>query len=176
MNIFDLLMLGVEVSIALAGFAGIIATYQFRDGKNIKRGRIGALTVIVQFSFFPALACSLALCLQTFGVSGEKLWVVCSWLGAAIYSYAMYGTAMAMRGGLTTTASRMIFLLLQSVGVLIIGINVLNALGIIFQKVPGPFIVGVFYGLAVASFMFSRLLLRPLWRVVRLQERVDSAL
>ncbi|MFT7289501.1 MAG: hypothetical protein ACI87W_003636 [Halieaceae bacterium] len=170
MDIFELLMMGVEVSIALAGFAGIIATFQFTGSENINRGRVGALTVIVQFSLFPALACSLALCLKTFEVSGEQLWVVCSWFGAAIYSYAMYGTAKAMRGALTTTASRMIFVVLQGVGVLIIGLNVFNALGIVFQNEPGPYIVGVLYGLAVASFMFARLLLRPLWRAVRLQE------
>ena len=46
-DVFDLLMVGVEASIALAGFAGVIATYQINDVTRIRRGAVVGLTAIV---------------------------------------------------------------------------------------------------------------------------------
>jgi hypothetical protein len=175
MDISELLMMGVEVSIAIAGFAGIIATYQFREESNIRRAPVGALTVIVQFSLGPALACAFCLALQAFGMVGDDLWAACSWLGVAIYGYAMYGVSRAMGGALSKVSAKVIFVSLQGVGSLILVSNGLNALGIIFQKEPGPYIAGIFFALSVAAFMFSRLLLRPLWRVVQASEGSNSA-
>ena len=42
MNVFDVLILGAELSLALAGFAGIIATFQFRDSFTDSRRTAGS--------------------------------------------------------------------------------------------------------------------------------------
>ena len=43
MEVTDLLILSAEVSVALAGFAGIVATFQFRDAKKVKRAELVGL-------------------------------------------------------------------------------------------------------------------------------------
>ena len=47
MEVFDVLILGAELSMALAGFAGIIATFQFRDTEKIRRADVVGLSIIV---------------------------------------------------------------------------------------------------------------------------------
>ena len=39
MDVSDIMLVGVEASIVLAGFAGIIATYQINDATRIRRTR-----------------------------------------------------------------------------------------------------------------------------------------
>ncbi len=64
----------------------------------------------------------------------------------------------------------MLFVILQGLGALVALAMILNALNIVFHRQPGPFIAGIIYALGVASYMFSRLLLLPLWRIVKEQE------
>jgi len=50
METFDVLILGAKLSIALAGVAGIITTFQFRDGVKMSRPDAMSLTMIVSYS------------------------------------------------------------------------------------------------------------------------------
>lgn len=54
-------------------------------------------------------------------------------------------------------------------------INVMNASDIFFHREGGPFIAGIVWALILAGFMFSRLLLQPIWRNVRIQEAARLA-
>ena len=49
----------------------------------------------------------------------------------------------------------------------------LNAAGLVFDRQPGPFMAGAVYGLSLAGIMFSRLLLMPLWQIVRDLEKEE---
>ncbi len=172
MNVFDILLLSVEVSIALAGFAGIIATFQINNVKMVRRSTVGALTVVVQFSLLAALSCGICLSLSAFGVMDKALWAATSSFGAVIYSIAMYASIKLMRGAITNRSNMFIFVLLQGIGTLVVLALTLNVLDIVFHREPGPLIVAILYALSVAGYMFSRLLLIPLWRIVREQEAV----
>ncbi len=174
MEVFDILLVGIEASIALAGFSGVIATYQISDVTKVRRNAVAGLTVIVQYSLLAALACAIPLLLQTFGVKGETLWVISSVIGAIFMSSAAYGIARSIRGGIAKKSSRLLYLSLQTLSVLVALALVLNALDLVFHREPGPFVAGVVYALGVAGIMFSRLLLLPLWRIVREQEDADS--
>ena len=57
----DLLLVGIEVSVAFAGFAGVIATFQFSDPTKINRGNIMGLTMIVDFGLVCAFSSTLPL-------------------------------------------------------------------------------------------------------------------
>jgi hypothetical protein len=173
-DVFDLLMVGVEASIALAGFAGVIATYQINDVTMVRRGPVGALTVIVQYSLMAALTCGVCLCLSAFGLTGKDLWATSSLVGATLIMIGAYNIAKLMSGAITKRSIKMLFLSLQGIGVIITLALILNALDLVFHREPGPFIVGIMYALSVASYMFSRLLLLPLWRIVHEQEARDS--
>ena len=78
----DLLLVGAEVSVAFAGFSGIIATFQFRDATLIKRGDIVALTMIVQFSLLCAFFSVFPVLLSIFGIDGTTVWSISSALVA----------------------------------------------------------------------------------------------
>jgi uncharacterized membrane protein len=58
----------------------------------------------------------------------------------------------------------------QGLGALVALALILNAMNIVFHRQPGPFVAGIIYALGVANYMFSRLLLLPLWRIVKEQE------
>ena len=174
MYAFDLLLIGVEVSIALAGFAVVIATYQVADVTRVRRGPVTALTVVVQYSLMAGLACGFCLCLSAFGVNGKILWTASSLVGAAFTLSGAYTSARNMRGAIEKKSSQLIFLLLQGLGALVAFAMILNALDIVFHREPGPLVGGVIYALSVAGYMFYRLLLLPLWRIVREQEEANS--
>lgn len=114
----------------------------------------------------------ICLSLSAFGVMDKALWAATSLIGAVFYSIAMYGSAKVMRGAITNRSSKLVFVSLQGIGALIVLALILNALDIVFHREPGPVIVGILLALSVAGYMFSRLLLIPLWRIVREQEAV----
>jgi len=173
MEVFDILLVCIEVSIALAGFAGVIATFQINNVTRIRRGAVAALSVVVQYSLLAALACVIPLLLHTFGVQGETLWVICSGVGAILVASMAY-SASSMKGAITKTSSRLLYLLLQGLGALVVLANILNAFDLAFHRGPGPLVAGIVYALSVAGIMFSRLLLLPLWRIVHEQEDANS--
>ena len=167
MDISELLQLGIEASIALAGFAGIIATYQTSEGRTLRRGSVAAVTVITRCSLLVGLACAMTLLLQTFGVEGPTLWVISSVVGAVMMASVAFSIARSMKGATYKKYSRLLYLMLQGLGVLVVVSLFLNAAGLVFDREPGPFIAGAVYGLSLAGIMFSRLLLIPLWQIVR---------
>ncbi len=174
MEVFDLLLVCIEVSIALAGFAGVIATYQINDVTRVRRSTVAGLTMIVQCSLLVALVCAISLVLHTFGVKGETLWVISSVIGAIVSAVMAYGFARSMRGALAKKSSWLLYLFLQGLCALVTLAMILNAADLVFHREPGPFVAGIVFALSVAGIMFSRLLLLPLWRIVREQEGANS--
>ena len=73
MDPYDLLMVGIEVSVAFAGFAGVVATFQFRDRTTVRRGDIVGLTMIVDFGLVCAFFSTLPLCLTILRIEGDLL-------------------------------------------------------------------------------------------------------
>jgi hypothetical protein len=45
--------------------------------------------------------------------------------------------------------------------------NTMNALDLFFHRESGPVIAAIIWALSITGFMFSRLLLLPVWRSVR---------
>ena len=167
MDMSEILQLGIEAAIALAGFAGVIATYQTSEGKRLGRGTVAAVTVITRCSLLVGLACAITLLLQSFGISGSTLWGISSAVGAVLMASVAFSIARSMGGAPINRFSRFLYLALQGLGGIIVIALILNAAGLIFDREPGPFIAGAVYGLSLAGVMFSRLLLKPLWQIVR---------
>jgi hypothetical protein len=170
MDSSDLLLVGIEVSVAFAGFAGVIATFQFRDTVRIKRGDIVGLTMIVDFGLVAALYSALPLVLSIFHVEGGILWVVCSSLAAIAVCRAMYIVHTKMKPAAISSHTRILFGILQGVAALVVLSLILNAANLVFHREPGPFIAAILYGLSLVGYMFLRLLIRPLWIAVHEHE------
>ena len=174
MEATDLLLIGTEVSVAFAGFAGIIATFQFRDETKINRGRIVGLTMIVQFSLMCSLFCVFPLLLSHFDLEDATLWSIVSCFGLVYICYSMYFINKNMRGAVRKKSARLLFGLFYGAAALVSLSLVLNIADLAFHKEPGPYLTAIVFGLSLVGYMFARLLLRPLWRVVHEQETANS--
>jgi hypothetical protein len=167
MEISEVLQLGIEAAIALAGFAGVIATFQTSKSRSLNRSTVAAVTVITRCSLLVGLACAITLMLQSFGVIGSTLWAISSAIGAVMMAGVAFSIARSIKGTTYKRSVRVLYLALQGLGGLVVLALILNAVGLVFNREPGPFIAGAVYGLSLAGIMFSRLLLIPLWRNVR---------
>ncbi len=175
MESLDILILGVEASIALAGFAGVIATFQFGGDKETRRADAVGLTMILQFSLLAALASSTAILLYSFDVKESTMWGICSVLLVAIFAWAIHVTTLSLGKFVKGKSLKRLSVIFRSIGFSFMLILVMNALDIFFHREPGPVIGGIIWALVTASYMFSRLLLRPVWRNVRKQEAAKLA-
>jgi len=173
MDAFDVMGLGVEASIVLAGFSGIVATFQFSGSTKVRRAPVAALTIIVQLSLLCALAAAIPLVLYTFDIENTTLWGVCSSFGVIFYIMQLYITNKNFKGSIRKLSVRLMFRLFQGLCALALVTNALNVANVVFHREPGPYVAGTFLGLIIAAVMFSRLLLLPLWRRVREQEALD---
>ncbi|MEH6519429.1 MAG: hypothetical protein V7742_22355 [Halioglobus sp.] len=171
MGTSDLLLMGIECSVAFAGFAGIIATFQFSDRASVKRGDVVGLTMIVQNSLSIAFACTLPLVLKTFALKDETIWAAVSVYGAFSMAFSSYLIDKSMRGAVRKASLKLLFGSMQAIAALVSICLLLNASDIIFHRQPGPYIVALTVNLGLVGYMFARLLLRPLWHEVRSQER-----
>ena len=175
MEVFDVLILGAELSMALAGFAGIIATFQFSADKAIRRADAMGLSMIVNYSLLAALQCGLILILNATGVSGAALWSIGSVLSAFFNVFNLFSFYTNMKGAVKNARLLTIMWAMQWFSVGVVVVNILNAADIVFHRGPGPFLVGLMWGLGLAGWMFARLLLLPIWRVVYKQETAEKA-
>ena len=140
MDTTGLLLVGAEVSVAFAGFAGIIATFQFSDGTKVKRGDIVALTMIVQISLACALYSVFPLLLSIYEVEDTTLWASCSVLAVIAIINVMYAINRNMRGVVHKKSLRLLFKSMQGVAALVVLLLILNAVDVVFHRGPGPYI------------------------------------
>jgi hypothetical protein len=165
-----LLLVGIEVSVAFAGFAGIVATFQNRNDARIDRGQLVGLTMIVNFSLVGAFFCSFPLFLSVLEVREATIWSINSALQCVYTLNRMHYIHKNMSVVALRWSTRLLFRMLQGVASLAAVALALNAANLVFHRGPGPSIGAILFALGLVGFMFARLLLRPLWRVVREQE------
>ena len=89
MSEVDQLLTIAEVSVALAGFAGIVATFQFKQQVRINQGHVLALSMIVNISLVGAFFAVLPLIFLNYGMAENKVWALCSGLMGANISMFM---------------------------------------------------------------------------------------
>ncbi len=172
----DLLLVGIEVSVAFAGFAGIIATFQFRKEARISRGHIVGLTIIVNFSLMCAFFSALPLLLSVLRFEDAMIWSIGSVLACIYIPNRMYHIRRNMSVVAVKRSTQLLFRVLFGGAALLFVSNALNAANQVFHREPGPYIAGIFFGLGLVGYMFARLLLRPLWRALREQEAAAGKL
>ena len=158
----DLLLVGTEVSVAFAGFAGVIATFQAKGEENISRGDFVGLDIVVNFGLGGAFFSALPLVLSLFGIREPSIWSLCSLIFGFWLSYHIVHIFIGLRGSGVNSKTIPVFVLLFVISALSIGANFANAAGIIFQSEPGPYVATIMLGLFLVGYSFARLLLRPL--------------
>ncbi len=167
----DQLLTFTQVAVAVAGFAGIIGTFQFKEGERIRRGDAVGLAVVVKTGLMSAFYSTLPLLIAGFGVNDSTVWAISSAMTCIIYSYFSIDIAIRLKKFKTyKTSNKILIYVLFIVGFIVIVINILNASNIVFKREFGPYYIALIYSLGLVCYMFSRLLLRPIWRTIRKQE------
>lgn len=159
-----------ELNVAIAGFAGIVSAFRFRDSSDVKRGAVAALTVVVQLSLVVALFSGLPLLLSAFGLSGDDLWLTCSIVAVPVGSVLIYTNRRNFKRSLQGRKTRLIYIFVQSISFVAVIANALNAVNSGFHSEPGPYLLAGTVMSGIAGWMFMRLLLNPLWKTVRENE------
>jgi protein-S-isoprenylcysteine O-methyltransferase Ste14 len=167
----DQLLVLTQVAIAVAGFAGIVGAFQFKEGEKIKRGDAVGLAIIVNTGLMSAFYSTLPLLLTNLGISDTIVWAICSGFTCIVYTYFNIDFAIRLKNFKSyKTINKIMVYSLFIVSFIIIVINFLNASNIVFKREFGPFYISLVYSIGSVCYMFSRLLLRPIWRTIRKQE------
>lgn len=170
----DQLLTFTQVAVAVAGFAGIIGTFQFKEGEKIRRGDVVGLALVVNTGLMSAFYATLPLLLSNFGFSDPIIWAISSGMTSLIYTYFSVDIAMRLKAFKSYKRfNKVTIYVLFLVGLAVIVINALNACNVVFQREFWPYHISLIYSLGLVCYMFSRLLLRPIWRALREQEAAD---
>jgi hypothetical protein len=92
-----------------------------------------------------------------------------------VFGVAQYAQHINLGASIRNKALNRAVILIQCVGIVMISINTLNVLDLFFHREAGPVIAAILWVLSCAGFLFSRLLLLPIWRNVRDQEAARLA-
>jgi hypothetical protein len=174
MNPSDQLLTFAEISVALAGFAGIIATFQFREQRRLTRGRVLDLSMIVNISLLSAFFSVFPLALLVFGFEEKTVWAICSGIAGAIWISVLIFVVQNMSTQSVSSRLQLFFAFIILYSLATAVILFMNALGIIFDQHFAPYFSSFILAFFLVCFNFSRLLMHPLWKALRKQEISSS--
>lgn len=149
-----------EVSVAFAGFSGVVAVFRRRSIGEWRSGDILRFWQMMEVSLSGVVFSLLPFVFHYSGLSAAATWAACSALLAFVSSVqmgrAVFRTVKAAGSdGSISLRFTGLFLL---IGVVIVLLQVGNVLGIVFNRAVGPYLVGVFWQLSLACVLFWRLL------------------
>ncbi|MCO1334940.1 hypothetical protein MO867_11380 [Microbulbifer sp. OS29] len=166
----DQLLAIIEISIVLAGFAAMVATFQSRKMEGISRGHVVSLAMIVYISLFSALLAAFSLTLLNFRIEASYVWSISSCLmGVATTGFIVY-LWKKRHFKFVSTIMRITYYGLFVIASSVVVISTLNVAGIIFEREFGPYFLAYICNLFFVGFAFARLLMRPLWKAVETKE------
>ena len=175
MNPLDQLLLVVEVAVALAGFAGVVGSFQFRSGAKVRRGDVLGLELMIILSLTTAICAILPIALFNFGVGETTIWSICSSVGVGAYVTYILNIKRKFRKLLVSNrVSRVLFELFFMFAYLTVFANLLNVLNVGLHREYAPYFIALVVPNCVSAYMFVRLVLRPLWRSLREEETMES--
>ncbi|AWF82126.1 hypothetical protein BTJ40_15515 [Microbulbifer sp. A4B17] len=170
MKELDQLIVVLECCIILAGFAAIVGTLQPQKGRNLSKGKIVSLAMIIYISLINALLAAFTLTLSNFDLSDRTLWLISSIAMSAATSFSIGYLWVKKRLRSVSLVAKITYFFLFGIAGSVVLINMMNALGIIFDREYAPYFLSFVCNLFVVGYAFSRLLMRPLWAVVREKE------
>jgi hypothetical protein len=158
----DILQTFAEISIAFAGFTSVVAVLGRRAAGDWREVDLFRLWQMLINSLGCVLLSLLPLVLHKLRVSEGLSWAIAS---------ASLGVFLIVRGSSAvrrvrllateeqTEMSSLYFNGLGFLGILILALLFLNAVGVAFQRDVGPYLLGILYLVGICAFQFTRLLL-----------------
>lgn len=171
MGVTDQLLTITEIAIALAGFAGIVASFQFSAGVPVSRGNVLGLAMMIKISLVTAVFAVLPLAIFNFQAGESLVWSISSGLyGLTYIVFFLFTIKRYRRVRISKGPSRLIFRFMGALLIFFAIVLILNSLNVMFHQEAGPYLVALIYSLSSSGYMFVRLVIRPLWRDVRERE------
>jgi hypothetical protein len=171
------LILIAELAIALAGFAGIVATNQFKDTGRFSRGDAVGLALIVHCGAIDGFFAMMPMAIYALGFTEQTAFNVSSAMHCINISLYVLWIRRNMQGvQVRNRRTRAVYSSLYAIAAIVIAMNLMNAFNIVFYGEFGPYFLACILPLLMAAFMFIRLVTRPLWYSVRQHEHVGADL
>ncbi len=153
-----------EIAVSLTGFAGIVATFQFREESTPSSGQIVGLSIMVSTGLAGIFLSYLPFLLLSFTSNLSVVWPAASVVMILYMIWLMNFIHSHMRGKVNNPTARVLFRSLQTVSALIVALLILNCTSYGSEPGVGPYLLGLLWGLFVVAVNFWRLLLLPLWK------------
>jgi hypothetical protein len=170
MSPVDQLMEIAQISLTLAGFAGIIATFQFQKSNSITQGHVLALSLIVNISLVGTFFSLLPIVFLNYGFNEQHVWRMCSALMAInISAFIIYIWRRSHTKTVSKTIKTFYGFSFLAAGILVVT-NIMNGIGYLSDRQFAAYFVNFIFCLFLVGFYFSRLLLLPLWKYVKRTE------
>jgi hypothetical protein len=154
----DILLTLAEVSVAFAGFAGVVAVFGRRDPGTWSFADRFRFFALVYSSLSSLLLCVLPFGLFAFGIAESSVWRSLSTL-AALCSIVVFVLALRrLRAASSSDRAGFTWIVMPvsiSIGAAVLALNVYNAT---VSATFGPFLLAVIFLLVASSFLFARML------------------
>ena len=152
-----------EIAVGLAGFSSIVVA--FRRGSAHapwSRGDVFRFQDMLESSLVAALFAILPAALAGLGLDAPNLWTIVS---ALFFIFVVFNTIRRIRQMSSLPAGTLnnpllVFFLIMLLAVA--AVQLLNVLGWLVPKGPGPYLFGVTWYTIYAGFMFYRLMILPI--------------
>ena len=155
-----LLLTIAEVSVAFAGFAGIVAIIGRRGTGEWHAGDLLRFWQMIEVSMLGVIFSLLPFVFYHAGITASQTWAASSAMLAAASGIQMLRAAVrtVKAAGTDGTLSLAFSAGFVLIGLIVIAILVANAVGFLFHQTVAPYVVGIFWNLCLACVLFWRLL------------------
>lgn len=164
MEQIDQLLTIAEISVALAGFAGIIFAFQRGRSRAVSRGQVLLLSMVVNISLMAAFFSVLPVGLFNIGMAESNVWATTSLLLGLNQTAFLAFIVRNRRMGSLPIRVRVANVTLLFLGAIIGIADILNAFHFVFADGFAMIFITIVFCLGVVCVQFSRLLLLPIWR------------
>jgi len=108
--------------------------------------------------------------LFAFQISESTTWTLGSIFVSVVLSYNIYSSSRLLRHDFKRKSFLLVLVIGYAVAAFGVLANILNAADVVFHREAGPVLMGIVLMLSSSAYSFSRLLLLPIWRMVRSME------
>jgi hypothetical protein len=155
----DVLHTLAEVSVAFAGFSGVVAVFGRRDPSTWSVADRIRFSTLIEYSLFALFFCVLPSCLSTLHLPEEFVWCTASGFFAAYLlarNLLAIGRLRAAPPSDRADLSRSIVVFLLLADIVAFALNLYN---VVTLREIGPFLLALLLLLTKSGFLFARMLL-----------------
>jgi len=157
----DILTVVAEISVALAGFSGVVVAFRQQGLESWPAHEFVRFRTMLETASYSILFSLLPFLPHHLGVSPESTWTYCSFaLSAGLFSFLAV-TLMRLRGGIGQRLSAFWISVYIGGCALFAALALVNALGLTGPPQLGLYLAGVFWMLFYSVSLFVRMVLAP---------------